>query len=203
MIGPRDIEPVDELTLRRALKGDAGAFAALLRAHEAAARRVATVILGSQDGVDDVMQDAALRSWQRLETFEAGAPFKPWFLKVVANTAKNRHRSRGRRAAMELRARAQGSPSSGDPLDLVVLGEEHREVLDALNRLGPDDRLVLALRHFEGLDEAAMASVMDCARGTVKSRLSRATGRLRAALLAPDDTNVSGEYSDPFEEGDR
>ena len=55
-------------------------------------------------------------------------------------------------------------------------------MIAAMNRLGRDDRLVIALRHFEQLGEAEMADVLGCPAGTVKSRLSRAMNRLRAQL---------------------
>jgi RNA polymerase sigma-70 factor (ECF subfamily) len=61
-----------------------------------------------------------------------------------------------------------------------VLAEERREaLLAAIERLRPDDRLVIALRWFVELDEASMAAALNVPRGTVKSRLSRAMSRLR------------------------
>lgn len=170
------------MTLRRALRGDAEAYGLVVRAHEASARRVATVVLGSVESVDDVMQEAAIRAWNGLDTFRQGAAFGPWFLKIVANTARNHQRSTGRRAAMQLRATGQRQLAGRDPADEIVLAEEHEQVITALNQLSEPDRLVLALRHFEGLSESAMAEVLECAPGTVKSRLSRATSRLRDHL---------------------
>lgn len=129
------------------------------------------------------MQDAAIRSWQRLETFRPGADFGPWFLRVVANTAKNRHRSAGRRAAMVLRAQAEpANDAPQSPDEVIERRNAHQQLIAGINRLGTDDRLVLALRYFEELSTEEMAEVMDCATGTVKSRLSRATARLRAEL---------------------
>ncbi len=75
------------------------------------------------------------------------------------------------------------------PEDIVVSDAERRRVLEALNSLDRDDRLVVALRYFEQLSEAEMAETLDCPPGTVKSRLSRAMGRLRTAL---DLEEVSG-----------
>jgi RNA polymerase sigma-70 factor (ECF subfamily) len=71
---------------------------------------------------------------------------------------------------------------------LLLADERRRELLAAINGLQLDDRLVIALRWFLELNEEEMAAVLNCPRGTVKSRLSRATLRLRAALgEAPDD----------------
>ncbi len=62
-------------------------------------------------------------------------------------------------------------------------------IRDALGRLREEDRLIIAYRYFFDLSEAEMATALDCARGTVKSRLSRALGRLRAVLRATNPTD--------------
>ena len=73
-----------------------------------------------------------------------------------------------------------------DPEEHAVTDADRRRVIDAMNRLDRDDRLVIALRHFEQLSENEMADVLGCANGTVKSRLSRAMSRLRAQLIHDD-----------------
>jgi RNA polymerase sigma-70 factor (ECF subfamily) len=60
--------------------------------------------------------------------------------------------------------------------------EQQEELVAAMNELRPEDRLVIAYRYFFELSESEMAEAMGCARGTVKSRLSRALARLRATL---------------------
>ncbi len=129
-----------------------------------------------------MMQDAVLGCWRRFDTFRPGADFRPWFLRSVANTARNQIRSEGRRAALSLRQAGRRELGLAGPEEVAVRRSEHEELLKSLNKLGQADRLVLALRYFEELDEAAMAEVLGCARGTVKSRLSRATARLRTEL---------------------
>ena len=108
--------------------------------------------------------------------------FRPWFLRIVANTARNHQRSRGRRRAAELRVAAQPNAPAPDPEMSTVTGAEREVVVGAMNRLDADARLVIALRHFEQLSEHEMADVMACPPGTVKSRLSRAMARLRTEL---------------------
>ena len=68
------------------------------------------------------------------------------------------------------------------PSTHVVTATERDVVVAALNCLEAQERLVIALRHFEQLSEQEMADVLDCPPGTVKSRLSRAMSRLRAEL---------------------
>ncbi len=74
------------------------------------------------------------------------------------------------------------------PEDAAVTDSERQMVVDAMNGLDGDDRLVIALRWFEQLTEAEMAETLECPPGTVKSRLSRAMGRLRSVLEAEGAT---------------
>lgn len=186
------ISDTDQELLRRAQGGDADAFASLVAANRAGALRVATVVLGTASGAEDVVQDAATRAWRAIATVHGDGGFRPWFLHVVANGARNDRRSRGRRAALAVRAAGQRSPDALDP-EAAAIGEDDRKaVIAAINQLHRNDRLVIALRHFEQLSEAEIADVLGCPLGTVKSRLSRATTRLRRRL---DPSALRGDGS--------
>jgi RNA polymerase sigma factor (sigma-70 family) len=183
----RRIDATEERLVRRAQGGNAEAYGDLARRHQTAALRVAAVVLGTAEGADDVVQLAMERAWRSLHRFDASREFRPWFLRIVANAARNDRRSRGRRAQLAVRAAGIAQPGGGNgptPEDAVVSDEERRVVIEALNRLAGSDRLVIALRHFEHMSEREMAQVLDCATGTVKSRLSRAMSRLREQLAA-------------------
>lgn len=144
---------------------------------------MATVILGSPSESDDVVQIASERAWRAIASVDPERGFRGWFLRIVANTARNHQRSRWRRRAAELRVAVQpSSVAAADPESSTVSHAEREIVIAAMNRLDADARLVIALRHFEQLREQEMADVMGCPQGTVKSRLSRAMSRLRAEL---------------------
>ncbi len=180
----RDASRDDEDRLiRLAQAGDFGAFGELVHRHRHSAVRVATVVLGTPDGADDVFQDATERAWRAIGRFEVGRAFRPWLLRIIANAARNERRSKGRRAHLAVRATSAAARDAvTSPEDEVVTESERQRVVDALNRVGTDDRLTIGLRFFEQLSEHEMAEVLDCAPGTVKSRLSRAKARLRAEL---------------------
>jgi RNA polymerase sigma factor (sigma-70 family) len=110
-------------------------------------------------------------------------------LKIVANEAKNRRKAAGRRAKLALRA-AHKDPLSNASLSAeaaVVAAERRSELLAALGDLRQEDRLMIAFRYFLGLSEAETAATLGCAQGTVKSRLSRAIGRLRERMVEEND----------------
>ena len=166
----------------RANEGDAAAFGLLVTRCSASAQRVATVVLGSHEGAADVVQDASVRAWRSIGSVDPERGFRPWFLRVVANTARNDRRSRGRRAALAVRASIVRPAETEDPGVAAVTASQREFVVEALNRLDGPDRLVIALRFFEDLTHSEMAIALDCPTGTVKSRLSRAMARLRAEL---------------------
>jgi RNA polymerase sigma-70 factor (ECF subfamily) len=176
---------VDEAALvARARAGDAAAFARLVERHGEVAFRTAYLILEDAAEAEDATQEALLRAHAALGRFRIGEPIRPWLLSIVANEARNRRRSRMRRAALAVRAGAERRPSDPIPSpEGAVLAAERRELLlTALARLREPDRLVIQLRYLLELSEEEMASVLGCRRGTVKSRLSRALERLREEL---------------------
>ena len=178
--------------VERARNGDHEAYAQLVRRYGPIAHRAATLIAGPADA-EDAVQDAFVRAYYALGRFRAGSPFKPWLLTIVANAARNRVRSAGQQP--RLRDRLAGDRSAG-VLHLVgsaeseVLAADDRQALvAAIDALPANSRLVVICRYLLELSEAETADMLGWPPGTVKSRLSRALGRLRADLAgeSPQD----------------
>jgi RNA polymerase sigma factor (sigma-70 family) len=168
------------------------AYAALLRMHQPAARRLAAVVCGSASEADEAAQDAFVKAWYGLDRFRDGARFRPWLLRIVANEARNRRRSAGRRSGYELRF-AEDPVSGGaapSPEAAVLATDRRRTVGLALAELPAGQRDVVACRYLVGLDEAETAAVLGLPRGTVKSRAARGLRRLRELL--PERHEVGG-----------
>lgn len=176
--------------LARAQSGDEDAYAALVRAHQELAFRTAVLITQDAAEAEEAAQDAFLKAWRALGRFRRDAPFRPWLLAIVANEARNRRTAAGRRINLARRAteRHPSADAAPSPEAAALRAEERGALLHAMNGLREDDRLVIAYRYFFDLNEAEMATALDCARGTVKSRLSRALDRLREALRTADPT---------------
>ena len=168
----------------RAQRGDARAYEELVRPHQEIAFRVAYVITRSRQEAEDAAQDAQLKAWRALGRFRADEPLRPWLLRIVANEARNRRRSSGRRERLALRAAGvhDASGEAAPSPEAAVLGAAERaRLLDALEELPEQARAVLACRYLLDLTEEETAAVLDVARGTVKSRSARALERLKEA----------------------
>jgi len=186
-----DSGPTDEPALvRRAQAGDRAAFGAIVRAHQAAALRLATIICGDSTEAYDIVQDSFVKAFHALPRMRSTESLRPWMMRIVANQSKNARRSRARRDARverQIRMRVDDAPTTDDVVLTTVAAEQ---LVDAVGRLSADDRHVIACRYFAGLNEAETASALGVARGTVKSRTARALARLRT------------ELGDEFEQGD-
>jgi RNA polymerase sigma factor (sigma-70 family) len=174
----------DAVLVERSRNGDQDAYAELVTRYQAIAARTAYVITGTASDAEDVAQDAFVKAYYALDRFRAGAPFRPWLLRIVANEAITRRPAAGRRPTVGLSVvedRASGDTALSP--EASALARERRElVLDALRQMREEDRLVIAYRYFFDLSEIEMADALGVARGTVKSRLSRAIVRLRAVM---------------------
>ena len=180
--------PLSETELvSRARAGDAGAYAQLVRLHQDVAFRTAMLITRDATEAEDAAQEAFVRAWRAMPRFRPGSPVRPWLLTIVANEARNRRRSSGRRDHLALRvADREVRAPAATPEAAVLAGAERDTLLRALSGLREPHRLVLGCRFLLDLDEAETAAALGVRRGTVKSRTSRALEQLRAALEAGD-----------------
>jgi RNA polymerase sigma-70 factor, ECF subfamily len=184
----RPLEQEDDAELaERARGGDVAAYEELVRRYRQLAVRTAYVITGQSADAQDAAQEAFVKAYYAIGRFRTGAPFRPWLLRIVANEAINRRRSSRRKTALALRvAESRPSDDAAPSPEAAALAHELRgEVVTAMNRLREEDRLVIAYRYFFDLSESEMADALGCARGTVKSRLSRALKRLQREMPAP------------------
>jgi RNA polymerase sigma factor (sigma-70 family) len=164
-----------------------------VRRYQDLAMRTAYVVAPEADAADAV-QEAFLKAYAALPRFREDAPFRPWLLKIVANEARNRRRSAERRSGLALRAAASNpGPAVAPSPEAEVLAAETREHLRAaLAVLRDEDREVIGARFLLGLSEAETAESLSLPRGTVKSRTSRALGRLRKSLAVIEGGPVDG-----------
>ena len=179
--------PPDADLVHRAQLGDDDAIRQIVTTYQDIAFRTAYLVTRSEEDARDATQDGFVKAFRALDRFDRTKPLQPWLLRIVANEARNRTRSARRRTALELRvAREPSGDAAPSPEGEVVAGDARRHLLDAVNRLPEEQRLVVALRYFAGLSEEETAAALGVRTGTAKSRHSRALARLRE-LMEPDD----------------
>jgi RNA polymerase sigma-70 factor (ECF subfamily) len=168
--------------IQRARQGDELAWADLVRQHQTAIFRLAYLLLGDPDDAEDAAQEAFIRAYRALESFDTSRPLRPWLLRITANLAHNRQRSLGRYwAALKRFGRLQDEGTL-HPEARSQQSFQAQTLRDAVSRLKQSDQEVIYLRYFLNLSVEETAQAIDAAPGTVKSRSHRALKRLRALI---------------------
>jgi RNA polymerase sigma-70 factor (ECF subfamily) len=174
----------DSELISRAQRGDAAAYEEIVQRYQQVAFRTAYVITGSAAEAEDAAQEGFIKAYRALGRFRAGANPRPWLLQIVANEARNRVRSSGRREKLELRLAERFRPGDAAPSPeaATVAADEAQRLLQLVNGLSEEDRLVITSRYLLDLSGEETAAALGIAEGTVKSRLSRALARLRTRV---------------------
>ena len=146
--------------------------------HRSWVRAVARRLVRDEHAAEDLAQDAWVQTMRSPPAADRDP--RPWLRRVLENLASNRRRGAGRRRRHEHAWRDQRAQRS--PASLVTEAEQHRRLVSHVLDLEEPFRTVLVLRFYEGLTPPQIAARTDAAVGTVHSRLSRATARLRARL---------------------
>lgn len=177
---------VDEsVAIGLARNGDGDAFATLVTRYQDLAFRTAYLITGDATEAEDAAQSAFVKAYFGLRAFDSARPFRPWLMTIVANEARNKRTAASRHRTVDLAALEGFEPVSADtqPDEAAVAALAAEHLVDMINRLREEDRAIIAMRYFLDLTEVELAAALDCPRGTVKSRLSRAMDRLRGMLI--------------------
>ena len=179
--------PADDAELiTRAQRGSTDAYEEIVKRYQQVAFRTAYVITRSAAEAEDATQEAFVKAYRALGRFRPGAEPRPWILRIVANEARNRVRSAGRRQHLELRLAEDYRPGGAAPSPeaAVIASEERKRLLELVNLMDAEDQLVIACRYFLELSGEETAAALGIPEGTVKSRLSRALARLRTRVEA-------------------
>jgi RNA polymerase sigma-70 factor (ECF subfamily) len=174
----------DVVLVEQTLGGDQRAFELLIERHQRALFTVAARMLGSRDEAADATQNAFVRVYQHLGSYDPRHRFYSWIYRILVNECLNV--LRGRRSSNEP-ADAQVDPADG-PLEALQASERRRHVQQALLALPADLRAVIVLRHYAGLSyEEIGEAVGGLPVKTVKSRLYTARQRLGQLLFGWHD----------------
>jgi RNA polymerase sigma-70 factor, ECF subfamily len=187
----REAEEDRELILR-AQKGDQAAFRRLVERHQRRAFAIAMGLVRDENDARELVQDAFLRVYRNLNSFQGGSSFFTWLYRIVTNLAIDLMRKPGRRDAELVDGQAASDEPTdfplvsridgADPIDVMRRREIASRIQAALDALPPYHRGVILMREVEGMSYEEMAVAMGVSKGTIMSRLFHARQKLQRAL---------------------
>ena len=175
--------------LARARQGDSDAFRALVETHSRSVFRLAFRMTGNEQDAEDVVQEAFLRAYRQLGTFESRANFGTWLYRIASNCSVDLMRAKqarhdqvrgdslDREGAVELPAADVPGPER-----MAQSAEIDRRVQDALRKLSPLERAAFTLRHYEGRSIDEISATLGLGTSAAKHSVFRAVKKLRLAL---------------------
>ena len=176
---PEDKEAVLKAVVKQVLDGHTDAFGYVVDQYKTLVYTTAYRIVRNREEAEEVAQDAFMRAYRSLKNFGWNASFSSWLYRIVYNTALTRIRSRGLPA--EALNEGQEYPSyseSGREWKQLQRDERERYIHLALDRLSPDDGLVLTLFYISESSIPEIASITGWGLSATKVRLHRARKRL-------------------------
>lgn len=168
----------------RASQGDTNAFEALVRLHERYVFNLALRVVRDYDEAADLAQQAFIRAWHALPDFRGEARFRTWLYRIVTNVCLSRiPHMRRELAALEMNEEALFLSEEGSQPEQHLLDTHLRaSIQQAFAELPEGYRLLVTLRHLQGMSYEEIAQVTDLPLGTVKTGIFRARRLLRLAL---------------------
>jgi RNA polymerase sigma-70 factor, ECF subfamily len=183
------MEVNDHATIRAVLAGDKEAYGTLVNRHSQNVFRVAFRITGDEADADEVVQEAFLRGYQRLQSFESRSEFGTWIYRIAVNCALNMISKHKVEATYQIgeetdpsQQQVQVADTSAGP-ERTLLSREIESLQEAAMRsLTATERTAFILRHMEDRSTTEIASVLEIAPNAAKQAVFRAVQKLRRSL---------------------
>jgi len=192
------MEISDAAAVSRARAGDDDGFRLLVDRYSQRIFRVAYRMTGNEHDADDVVQEAFLRAYRQLRSFEERANFGTWLHRIAINCALDLLRARSR-ADKHYGGEPESAERNGgamtEPLQdrLLMSNELQKSVAEAMEQLSGNERTAFVLRHFEGMPVEEIGRTLGIQAGAAKHTIFRAVRKLRASLepfVRPTQCNI-------------
>jgi RNA polymerase sigma-70 factor (ECF subfamily) len=167
------------------LAGDSAAFGALVGLYQDRLYNSLLRVVGSADDAADIVQDAFVQAFVKLDTFRGSSAFYTWLYRIAFNLAMSHARRERKTTSLDGMKMFGGSePVDGQPAPETTLEQRERAAMvhAALAQLSTEYRTILVLREIDGCQYEEIAEILDVPVGTVRSRLFRARLALRDEL---------------------
>lgn len=190
----------DESLLALLRRRDAQAFRQVMQRHNQRLFRTARAFMSSDADAEDVVQEAYVCAFERIETFRGEAALSTWLVRIVVNECRQRLRNDKHHASIDAADRSSGTsvvltfPGTEDPSMTAARAELRHLLEDAIGALTPDFRAVFVLREIEECSIEETAAALGIRPETVKTRLHRARRFMRTLL----EQRVESSLKDAF-----
>jgi len=173
------LSPADDIEcVARCLRGDAAAFEAVVARYQRVLFTLALRLTGNREDARDATQNAFIRAFEKLDTFDPSRRFFSWLYRIAVNESLNLRRSQRQHDPLDAARDAAAATT-----DSVESAEREARVHAALLRLPSEQRAVVVLRHFAELSYEEIGEALHVPVKTVKSRLFMARQRLAPLLV--------------------
>ncbi len=183
----------DRLLVESFLEGKEEAFDEIVIRNQDRVYTLCFRILRNRDDAVDCAQEVFIRVYRSLGTFRHQSALTTWIYRIAVNTCRNLIARREYRSSSRVLSLGTGfDPGTAhedriagdgfDPVETFERGEMNSLIMEAINSLPEDQRLVVLLRDVEGKSYGEISEIAGLKDGTVKSKLARARGRLRTLL---------------------
>jgi RNA polymerase sigma-70 factor (ECF subfamily) len=173
----------EQKIISRAAAGDRMAFRELVLEHSQAMFGLAWRLTGDQSIADDIVQDAFIKAWSKIDKFRMESSFRSWLHRITVNTAMDHLRKKARRERFEVvepeYKQEQHAIEAGDH-ELQI--DVQNQTRTALMHLSDTERSALLLRHFEGHSINEISQILNLTTGACKQAVFRAVKKMRIEL---------------------
>jgi RNA polymerase sigma-70 factor, ECF subfamily len=194
----------DEEIVRRVLGGDKALFEILMRRHNQRIYRIVQGILNNDAEAEDVMQEAYVRSYEHLASFEGRSTFVTWLTRIAMHEAFARAQQSKRQTSLDYddETAVVGSPEN-TPERNVANMELHNALESAISSLPPKYRSAIIMRDVEEMTTAEAANLLEISEESLKVRLHRARAMVRRALYRRSGQEARELFAFPATRCDR
>lgn len=178
------------ILVKKSISGDVDAFEELIKDYKKMAYNIALRVLRNKEDAEDISQEALIKVFKNINSFNMKSSFKVWLYRIVMNTCFDFKRKKNiitysidKPLENDENEIMHEIPDNTYNPDIVIQNELESQMLyDSIDSLDDDFRTVIVLRDVQGLSYRDIASVLSCNEGTVKSRLNRARNKLKEII---------------------
>jgi RNA polymerase sigma-70 factor, ECF subfamily len=196
--------------LKKSKNGDIEAFEELIEGYQKKVFNITLRMLGNYDDASEVAQEVFLKVFKAIRSFKEESTFSTWIYKITTNTCLDELRKTKNKKNISLdeelkldndEVKLQIVDQRASPETLYEQKELKKAVMEAIDQLSGEHRIIIILRELQGLNYEEIAKIVKCPVGTVKSRINRARQELREMLKYKKEL-ITGEYVKVISKGE-